>query len=669
MSALPNVGLQPAARPVDTFAPSEVRMGSGGNDAKTLGQLAAALSEFNGSLQTVAGQYINSQNEIAHRTGEADAARYQNMEAFKAAVDAGQIKETDNPWYMIGLKQTMDEIRTRGAVNQWRAWLQNSPDAAGLRSSDNPDDIDKAFDSMVGPILRTMDSHSVNRVLPELQQAKQSIILNHLSERSQERKAEMDQALTVGTRSDASAIATAADTVGPPAETRDDTITRTAGMVQARLDHALLTMNKLDAMKAVAAGVMEQGVGTADPELARSILSKVSVDGTTLAQTYEAELDHHEEAVVNLQVHRMDRQIHLDNEKLKLLEDNAVSAGSSVKPDDWAGYIQSLDPRLRVTIANKLAEYGGNLQHISELSARTNLVQTLMEDPTLRPKNLGEKYALIKDPEHYFTVHSNPWADHTNPVVKTQIYDYLHNHANVMDYTYLRTLGLNGQVSENDYEQFMKFVPGLTDKNPLSKFETAIGHGDDIIKGLLIGGMVASGRMQFPDNPISAELELKMAQARLLYRQTAEDMVLQKGSTLDPAQLRDQLTALAESAATSSTGIPIAKLREMNDTETMSRKWDEFRKSGAYADPSQLAPGSKDPTKFRMAGYNIESRLDGLPRVFASAQEYEQAKADPDSWARSKGLVLPTDKGARKDFFTNQSDLLIKAGLATPKRK
>src|SRR4051812_34306802 len=88
---LPSVQIQPQAKPVDTFHQPLVRQT---DDGLQLGQLANALAEFSPKLNGFMTTVAERQQEASVLRGKADAAKYENLTAFRDAVSAGKLDPT-----------------------------------------------------------------------------------------------------------------------------------------------------------------------------------------------------------------------------------------------------------------------------------------------------------------------------------------------------------------------------------------------------------------------------------------------------------------------------------------------------------------------------------------------------------------------------------------------
>ena len=299
MNDLALVGLNPSARLTDTFTAPEVRLGQGAADGKSLGELAQALSQFNDRLQTVGGAWVDQANHDLLKKGAADAAKFrlQNVQDLKAAVDRGDIRESDNPWYMVGINQSLAQVQTRQAMNDFQVWYDSSPEAAAVRAADNPAAVDAAIDQRVGPLLKGFTTYQIESALPELQQFKQSMTQAHLRRRSEERVQERQTLEQMNYRSlvsglDKESIVGASETGDPLAVS---SIKLAADRMQARFNENGLTMSKSDNERAAVSAVFEQATYVADPRLARQVLSAVKSDGNSLADLYADHLADHED--------------------------------------------------------------------------------------------------------------------------------------------------------------------------------------------------------------------------------------------------------------------------------------------------------------------------------------------------------------------------------------
>src|SRR4051812_12522861 len=96
----PFIPLQVTATPISQFAAPEVRQKSTGN----LIALANALASIDPKVNNIIERRADAAIRQSVTAGQVAAAKFKNLEAFKAAVDRGEIDEAANPHFSDALK-------------------------------------------------------------------------------------------------------------------------------------------------------------------------------------------------------------------------------------------------------------------------------------------------------------------------------------------------------------------------------------------------------------------------------------------------------------------------------------------------------------------------------------------------------------------------------------
>ena len=144
MSRIPTdigrIGIRPIARPVDTFVTPNAR--PEGQNSLLVG-LAQSFASLDPTLNKIIERRQVAANDQAKTAATVDYSRWQfeSMDAFKAAVSRGEIKEQDNPWYLRQMSEEVGRSRATRIVHQISTDWENSD----LRHSDNPADHDRFF--------------------------------------------------------------------------------------------------------------------------------------------------------------------------------------------------------------------------------------------------------------------------------------------------------------------------------------------------------------------------------------------------------------------------------------------------------------------------------------------------------------------------------------------
>lgn len=185
------INLQPAAAPVDTFAPAEVRASAGGSLAA---QTAQALIGFNQNLQGVLDRRFDE--HIANTRREAaqivQANAIKNMSEFRRLVDDGKIQVGDNPWTKVFIEQLVGVNEVRDATRAARQEWESSAD----RWQDDPSKADAFFDSKVGSLANGRSPFQAEAMIAEATQAKQAFLNDFVSKRVVEREQEAEVGIT-----------------------------------------------------------------------------------------------------------------------------------------------------------------------------------------------------------------------------------------------------------------------------------------------------------------------------------------------------------------------------------------------------------------------------------------------------------------------------------------
>ena len=302
--------LNPSAAPVDTFAPVEVRLSQGDQD---LENLARGLAEFGAGVQSLNDRLFRNHVQESLTKGQVAAARYNNEEAFKKAVAAGEIKDSDNPWFMVGYRQEVSRSLAVNEMNGFRDWYE-SPEAESIRNADSTVPLSNAIDAKAGQMLQGRDAYESEAILGEVSRYKASLIQDHANRRSQERRVERATAYQTQVRGWLNGI-TPEDLLTGPAETPN--LQFTTSLVQAGLLDAARSMSKSEAALLTAKAVMEKAELEGNPFLARQILGAVKDGENSLADTFAPELAQHEDRIQNEAVQRMNINKHVQNEKVK----------------------------------------------------------------------------------------------------------------------------------------------------------------------------------------------------------------------------------------------------------------------------------------------------------------------------------------------------------------
>lgn len=250
------IGLRPAASPVDQFAAPEVRRE---DNASGLLQLAGALRDITPAIGGILERRFQAdvQKKQMQAVADAEKFRFENQKALKEAVARGELPESSNPWYMVQLRQSVARHEGRKAKEAAWAAYQNSD----IQFSDDPTAVEAFLNEQLGPLMEGRDVWEAEALIPELQQARDSITSYHVNKRAKEREVER----AIGFQSDANA---ALANVSPDAfanfEAGDATSTaeiqQAVDALQAQINEAGKTTHWATVNKWATESVMEQAL-------------------------------------------------------------------------------------------------------------------------------------------------------------------------------------------------------------------------------------------------------------------------------------------------------------------------------------------------------------------------------------------------------------------------
>lgn len=179
------VPLNPAARPVDVFAPQEVRADVGKGDQ--LMQLASSLKSLVPEMAQFSRNYVEMKNIQGMAQAQSDMLKLKikNQDDLNAAVASGQIKPEDNPWRMNYLNQltAREEFRhyTRSLTDQY------STDSA-LKSQENLDKVSDWMDESFSKFAEKLSPDQLFAVSPMMDKFKNDLLEVHKTARDKQRK-------------------------------------------------------------------------------------------------------------------------------------------------------------------------------------------------------------------------------------------------------------------------------------------------------------------------------------------------------------------------------------------------------------------------------------------------------------------------------------------------
>lgn len=185
------VPLNPVARPVDTFAPRELRVDQGKGDQ--LMQLATSLKSLVPEMAQFAKNYIETKNIQGMAQAQSDMInlKIKNQEDLNAAVASGKIKPEDNPWRMNYLNQLTAREEFRGYM---RSMSDQYSKDNNLKSQNNLDSISQWMDEGFEKFIKNKAPDQVLAIAPMMNDFKNDFLQVHKRMRDAEHKTQMTQA-------------------------------------------------------------------------------------------------------------------------------------------------------------------------------------------------------------------------------------------------------------------------------------------------------------------------------------------------------------------------------------------------------------------------------------------------------------------------------------------
>jgi hypothetical protein len=284
MSRFPFIPLDVVAKPVSNFAAPEVRA-----KGSSLEALARSLASIEPRANNILERRSDAFIKQSIQKGQADAARYQNMAAFKAAVDGGHIDEAANPHYLDAIRQEV--ARSEAEQTFERAKLAYDSDTTGVKGSEDLGRVQQFIDSQFQPLADSLDPVAMEAAAPVIQQSRAALMSHHVKQTLNER----EDARTVSLKNVLMGVSRGMDSttldgltsgdvnVGADSEAR---ALKASQAVQAELERASQTMSRTKAEKIAVDALLSAGWERKDARLAESLMSRVTTkDGQALSDT------------------------------------------------------------------------------------------------------------------------------------------------------------------------------------------------------------------------------------------------------------------------------------------------------------------------------------------------------------------------------------------------
>ena len=292
-SPLGRVGLAPVASPTSTFvAPAVRREPQAGDDALALG---TALTGLAGGLGAVLENRFLDETRSAQTRARTDALRFKSMTDLKSAVDSGQLKEANNPWYMVQLEQEVSRGEARSLARNLRAAYDSSEDAevVALRNSDDPEAVRKWAMTHFGGLMEGRTSHEIEAMTPEIGQFVEHLQDAHVELRSKQRGVERIEAV----KNDVGGLLMAIpEDVVDGLDDEDPAVRAAAGDslaqhmdgVRALIDEKSLTLEEDKLIELAAESAARSADALESPELLTRAFEELRVNGKPLMDNSDA---------------------------------------------------------------------------------------------------------------------------------------------------------------------------------------------------------------------------------------------------------------------------------------------------------------------------------------------------------------------------------------------
>jgi hypothetical protein len=285
------VSLSPAARPVDMFAPGEVRGDAGAGDSVL--QLAGALSRFKPELQQFSSDYMANKRNTAALEAESDFRKLQlkSMREFNAAVESGQIDAESNPWKASFMRQLVRREEFTALTNTVAQEYETDP----VRADDNPEAVDRWLSQKLDPYMKDLRPDELRAVGESFDRFRGQFIGEHLTRRANERAAMGRQGL-IAELSNTLAGSTlagstpAAEVVGPPS-TAEVAGTTPAAKVAETINTRLAAARAHGFQPTEILGALTQALTTSNGRSIddmQEIMDTIVLDGKSLQETLGA---------------------------------------------------------------------------------------------------------------------------------------------------------------------------------------------------------------------------------------------------------------------------------------------------------------------------------------------------------------------------------------------
>jgi len=300
--------IRPVATPVDTFSRPDVRQRNAG---RSLIQLAQSLAAIRPELQQVANRRMGHMVEEATRRARADAARLKNQQGFKEAVKRGEIKEQDNPWYMLAINQEIARNDAVDIVNRVRTEFSDSD----LLHSNDPEAVEKFFRERFDKALENRDVVEVEAMAPIFDDATQKTVQRHIALRSEQRVQERHLSLSTNFANavvdlDSETVEASMDASHPDNAKAIEAVEQYRAKLKTIADEAAKTMSWSQVNDLMINAVTSVALENGNSNIARQLLSDVKTPGGKLADipAVRQRLSQLDQQVETLRMQRMNNE-------------------------------------------------------------------------------------------------------------------------------------------------------------------------------------------------------------------------------------------------------------------------------------------------------------------------------------------------------------------------
>jgi len=305
--------LSPVARPVDTY----FRPTTDPITPVPLTEFEDLARQLNIATHTTTGLLVEKAQELnseEHKAGV--AARIKNQKSFKDAVQAGEIKEAQNPWFVKGYMQQDGRVSALDFDAAMRTAWAGSP----VKNSDDPQALSKFMADYRKQWISDHESKNktqdwLDGFIPGLNASQANLSAQHVAHR----QAEISRAVRENTANEIGTLLSNQQTL-EDGMSPTDPIVQESRMATARhiqnltKDLVKKGLSGSDANKITAEVVIAKGIELKDDGYARGILDEIKTPGGSVSKIADvaAKLNSAETLISN---HKWQERMHSEHDE------------------------------------------------------------------------------------------------------------------------------------------------------------------------------------------------------------------------------------------------------------------------------------------------------------------------------------------------------------------